>query len=142
MLNEVKVVRKTVWMVHPSTIEGAGGMTGQLTHIRVKGVDAYVRESDLRRGNFHVSSNQRWGMKTGIGRASRKHQILELCAPEESWDELAGIIQSRDPLHRLVRRNRQFTHRWAAEQFDRNAPGEAAALPCSTPTAKRSCDHT
>lgn len=120
----VEVVRKTVWMVHPSTIEGAGGMVGQLTHFRMKGVDAYVRESDSRRGDFNISSNQRWGMKVGTGHSSRKHQILELCAPKESWDELAQIVRRTDPLHRLVQRNQQFSLKWATEQFEKASWGE------------------
>jgi hypothetical protein len=44
------------------------------------------------------------------GRLSRRHaQILELAAPDNDWDRLAGIVHAMDNLKRPVRKNRRFT---------------------------------
>jgi hypothetical protein len=52
------------------------------------------------------------------GRLSGRHrQILELLAPLDEWDRIAGIVHEADALKRPVRRNRRFTWRWAQEVF-------------------------
>lgn len=113
-------VRHTMWQIHTGTIQGTGGLFGQLTEFNYKGFTVYVRESDLRvnANSFTTSSNERWGMKHG--KSSKKNQVLELCAPPELWQEIAMIIPELDPLKRPVMFHCKFTADWAIKQFVAN----------------------
>ena len=79
----------------------------------------YVRENiACPGGHFHVSAGERMGWKQG--RLSRRHAlVLELAAPDNDWDRLAGIVHAMDNLKRPVRKNRRFTGRWAEAVFNK-----------------------
>jgi len=106
-----------------------GGLEGQLTKCRLGRLVFYVRENiACPGGHFHVSAGERMGWKQG--RLSRRHaQILELAAPDNDWDRLAGIVHAMDNLKRPVRKNRRFTWRWAEAVFkDATEPGASQAF--------------
>lgn len=45
--------------------------------------------------------------------------ILELCAPDESWAKIASVIVLEDSLKREVRKHPEFTLAWAEEMMNR-----------------------
>lgn len=63
---------------------------GQVTKIRIAGAVAYVRENVV-----------------------QLTQVLELCAPEHLWAEIASVIALEDHLKRPVQQNKDFTSEWA-----------------------------
>lgn len=68
----------------------------QVTKILVDGQVVYIRE------NFVNGEN-----------------ILELCAPEESWAKIAAVVVLEDSVKRGVWRNDEFTLAWAEEIMNR-----------------------
>lgn len=109
------------WFPHSRTIEGQGGIVGQLTKCRAGALVFYVRENFDRRGgmNFYASSAERWGWKTG-NLAKRFPQILELCATADRWEEAAALVRAADiKKGRPVAANRNFTAAWAEREIAR-----------------------
>ena len=107
----------TAQWVRQKTIEGQGGIEGQLTHCQAFGYRFYVRENTLR-DHFHTSSNERWGWKQGLS-VGRGVQVLELCAPKVAWERIAKLVAELDALKRPVRRNRLFTYSWAKRTMEK-----------------------
>lgn len=111
----IEVLATATWQVHRGTIGTQGGIDGRLTKCRVGRTVFYVREN-VAMDRFHMSSNERQGLKRGS--VSRRHpQILELLAPPKLWDALAELVAGADGLKRPVRKNRNFTRAWAERQF-------------------------
>lgn len=44
-------------------------------------------------------------------------EVLELCCPAGSWDEVRAVVAGMDALKRTVKRNRLFTKEWAGRLF-------------------------
>ena len=108
------MLAQVTWQVHWGGLGNPhGGLEGKLTKCCLNKTVFYVRENiAVSGGHFYVSAGERMGWKQG--RLSRRHtQILELAAPEEEWERLAKVVQQEDGLHREVRRNRQFSRKWA-----------------------------
>lgn len=105
------VIATTRWTVHwGGCNNAAGGLDGQLTKLRFRGVVIYVREAIERQVFGAVSSNQRVGMKRGRNSLAN---VLELCCPAELWQSAAEAVKAIDPHKRPVVRNSRFTARWA-----------------------------
>jgi len=66
----------------------------QLTKIRLAGNVAYIRE------NVRDGKN-----------------VLELCADDRTWPEIASVIVVEDHLKREVHKNPEFTEAWAREKL-------------------------
>lgn len=123
---QLRVIRSTHYIARvgmPATGGMISGQEGQLTEIEVtdgRSVGrAFVRESTLReRGGFYMSSNERWGEKTGA--RTRDPQILELAVESGPWtfDEVAALVSRVDHKQRLVQRNARFTPKWARREFN------------------------
>lgn len=56
---------------------------------------------------FYVREN-----RTGDG-----VQILELCAPEDDWTRIAGIVGCEDSVKRPITKAADFTEAWAEAQL-------------------------
>ena len=86
--------------------QNAGGIVGQVTHIRVGDVDAFVRE------NVHVdtfremTSNRRRGVAYGAHMPGV--QVLELAVAGD-WVAVAELVRAADPKGRPVRQRRGWT---------------------------------
>jgi len=99
-------------------------LVGQLTKCEVeiegRSVVFYVRENLDRQQLFLLSSNERMALKGGH-QGKRKpmmsRQVLELCAPDWCWDEIAVMVQEADAHGRGVRGHRLFTKKWAEERL-------------------------
>lgn len=84
---------------------------GQVTRCELAGVVFYVRENLDSSVSFMMNAGQRWGEKNG--RVSKSREILELAAPADDWETIADAVRAADPLHRPVRKNKNFTISWA-----------------------------
>lgn len=111
----IEVVAQMTWRVHAGTIEGVGGLDGQLTWCRIGDREFYVREN-IRVDHFNVSGNERWGMKIGTSPIKRP-QVLELACVSGCWTWTAEMVHACDAMGRPVRKNRLFTADWARRQF-------------------------
>ena len=123
---EMRPIRATRYIARvgmPATGGMVSGQDGVLTEIELrqgaKRGRAFVRESTLReRHGFYMTSNERWGEKTGA--AVRDPQALELALDTEFWDfdTVAELVHACDDLRRPVKANRRFTTRWAIEELE------------------------
>jgi hypothetical protein len=123
---QLRVIRTTHYIARagmPATGGMISGQEGQLTEIEVtdgRSVGrAFVRENTWREGGgFYMSSNERWGEKTGA--RTRDPQILELAVESGPWsfDEVARLVARVDHKHRRVDRNARFTPKWAHREFN------------------------
>jgi hypothetical protein len=111
----LEILAQIDWTVHHGGIGcPGGGLVGKLSKCRWGATIVYVREN-LLLDHFHISSNERLGLKRGL--TVNHRQILELCAPPFLWDEVARAVAQQDNLHRKVRKNCRFTSAWAQGQF-------------------------
>lgn len=114
-MGSFEVVRK----VHVTEDRGySGSARVQVTHIRVNGVDAYVREGRRASGleHFALSSNARLGHKVDGDRVGR--EVLYLAAPKASWSSIAGFLRDKDALDRPVVTHARWTMRTAPRAFE------------------------
>lgn len=111
----LKVIQQCDWSPW-SGLNNADGLVGKLTHCESNGVQFFVREN-TKYDSFALNAGARIAMKQGRG--PRGLAVLELCAADGAWDELAATITALDPMSRPVRRNRLFTKAWALDQFKR-----------------------
>lgn len=87
----------------------------QVTKILVAGQVAYIRE------NFSIADEE---------------NILELCAPEESWAKISAVVVLEDSLRREVRKNPEFTEAWAEEAMNRRPDPEEDVPPPTGPDGR------
>jgi hypothetical protein len=121
------VIRKTYWRRAFGNPQGGDGIVGQVTHVRIDGVNAYVREN-VRVNTFtEINSNLRRAI--ALGEAEMPGiQVLEL-ATETGWDEVAAKVREIDALHRLVVKSPRWTVKVARRTFravDCLCPADAA----------------
>lgn len=115
-MTALEVTGRTTWRIHGGGIQHPqGGLEGNLVRCRWCGVTFYVREA-LRRDQF-AAGGSGLGMALKRGERGGGLDVLELCAPADSWETLAGVVAQSDGMNRPVVRNRTFTARWAEEQL-------------------------
>lgn len=134
----VEILAAGRWESVPGHVGRSDGWFGRVTKARMAGVTFYTREAFLM-DQFMMTANEREGLKRGK-RPKDAIEVLELCAPEDHWDQIARQVQVQDPLHRPIRRNQRFTVAWAEEQLvkhplDLSAQGgsETAAVTDAVP---------
>lgn len=119
----IQILRTTSWHRKFGDPQSGGGVMGQVTHLNVNGVTAFVREN-LCVDTFREISS---GLRRAIARGARVPgvQVLELAVEatvETSavWLMVAGVVAAHDAKHRRVVRNRAWTARSARALFTRD----------------------
>lgn len=107
----IEVIATGEWQPHHGIVGTQTGSVGRVTKFVIDGVICYVRENFCKANSFEMSANARMGLKKGGVNGST--QILELIVPKGDWSAVADQVSAIDPLKRPVRRNRNFTVRWA-----------------------------
>lgn len=115
-LSAFTVVRTTYWDRFFGGPQIGGGITGQVTHIRADGVNAYVREN-IRTDTFMMNSGHRRGVAEGTADMPGA-QVLNL-ATDGDWERIAAVVRDADAMGRPVVRSRRWSMNAARELFVR-----------------------
>lgn len=77
------------------SIEGKGGLSYQVTHIKLGDAEGFVREG-LEGDRFMLTSNQRLAMGRGLSIPKSMQQVLYLAADPLVWDKLADAVARQE----------------------------------------------
>lgn len=106
---QVEVLKTGSWTFGQTNML-TGGLSGQITKCKLRGIIFYTRENVTAIDGFQISAAERWGDK--IGKKPRApRQSLELLVPGAEqflWDHIAAIVKKMDTKGRPVLKSLSF----------------------------------